>query len=131
MNNDRDNLLNEYGVETFEEMADVEQDAPVGQDFEGMTRVALGDATFYLALPEKWAGHLGLLTKNESLTAAERSKLGELLRVLKTRRDVRSGDGQNCRREFLSALREREAVAANRFRQEVQKPTARVGEYKK
>ena len=119
MNSHDDNLLNEYGVETFEEMVGEEQDAPAGQNLEGKTPVALGDATFYLKISEKSAGLLSLLTKT-GLTAAERYKLADLLKYLKNARQVKNAAGQDFRRDFLSALREREAIAANRIRQEEQ-----------
>ena len=118
--NNRDDLLNEYGVKNFEEMAEVEQDASAVQALEGKTPVVLGDSTFYVKISEKWVGQLGLLTQ-ESLSPAERAKLSELLRILKLRTAVRNAAGKDCRREFLSALREREAIAANLIRQEEQK----------
>lgn len=117
MTNNHDDLLNEYGVETFEEMVEVEQDAPVAQSLEGKTPVVIGETTFYLKISERSAGLLSLLTKT-GLTAAERYKLADLLRYLKNARQVKNAAGNDCRREFLSALREREAIAANRIRQE-------------
>ena len=117
MSKDRDDLLNEYGVNNFEEMVGEEQDALVSQNLEGKTPVALGDATFYVKISERSAGLLSLLTKT-GLTAAERYKLADLLRYLKNARQVKNAAGNDCRREFLSALREREAIAANRIRQE-------------
>lgn len=94
---------------------------------EGKVPVAIGDATFYVKLPERLVGSLSLLAQ-ESFTASERYKLAELLRGLKCRTDVVAVDplgavleGEAARQSFFSALKERESALADWLRKQLQK----------
>lgn len=126
MTNEHENLLDEYGADSIGGLvADQEElysSGPADQDLDGKIAVAIGDATFYVKLPEKFVASVGLLGQ-ESSTASERYKLTELLRVLKSRTSVWGlVNGREVgRREYLAALKEREGILAYQLRQQLQR----------
>lgn len=84
----------------------------------GMTKITLGNSTFYVNIHESYRGSLSLLEHGVE-TAEETYSLQKLLRVLKSRVVVIAVDGNGyetdgpaARYAFVEALKEREALHA-------------------
>lgn len=90
------------------------QDVVSDVDSEGNVAISFGTETFYVQLPEKYAGDLPLLSTGAQ-TPEESYRLSQLLRMLKTRGEVGGGD----RQEFIAAVQKRERELASRLRQQL------------
>jgi hypothetical protein len=97
-----------------------------GQEYENISEVVLGDATFYLKVPEKYLGSLNLLEQGVE-NAEQAYQLHQLLQVLKSRTFVIAVDNEGCeyegsaaRAKFLAALQEKEQLHAFNLRERLQ-----------
>lgn len=126
MCNKHEDVLNEYGVNSFEEIVAEEQQATAGFQamISEMTPIRLGSWTFYVRqIPERLASALSLLEAGPE-TAEDAYRINQLLLGLKRKTSVVAADdrGQEiddysaARRLFLQALKEREASLAGSLR---------------
>ena len=107
-------LHDEYGDEP--DMAEgLEQNPTSEVSIEGKIVITLGGTMFFVALPEKFAGDVRLVSSGAD-SPEEAYRLTELLRCLKQRKQVSAADGRDVRREFVTALRKQEAQLASQLR---------------
>ncbi len=110
------NLLSEeYGDEPIDMMEESGQSSGSEVSIEGKTAITLGNVTFYVTLPEKFAADVRLVASGPD-TPEEAYRLTELLRCLKQRKQVSAADGHDVRREFITALKKQEAQLASQLR---------------
>lgn len=129
MCNKHEDVLNEYGVDSFEEIVSEEQQsAALPAITSEMTPIKLGRRTFYVRqLPERLASALPLLEAGPE-TAEDAYRLNWLLLGLKRKTSVVAVDDRGqvvddfstARRLFLQALKEKEGLLAHQLRNRLQ-----------
>ena len=115
-------LSEEYGDEPLDMTEGSGETSGSEVNIEGKIAITLGGTMFFVALPEKFAGDVRLVSSGAD-SPEEAYRLTELLRCLKQRKQVSATDGRDVRREFVAALRKQEAQLAfelrKRLKQEV------------